>query len=183
MALFDLLGEGAAEPYLEKRKNGLSPAKSLAWHYPITIYFLTLKNYYSMIRYKVISRKNPQTHEKKFYGTAAEVLPVDLNTVANEISNTCTLTVHDIKAVMSALEEAVYNHLLQGQSIRFGDLGSFHARMSSKGAETPEKFTSSMVRGLLVRFTPSANLRKMLNLNATYQRMADPETTQEEEGE
>lgn len=39
LALFDLLGEGAAEPYLEKRKNGLSPAKSLAWHYPITIYF------------------------------------------------------------------------------------------------------------------------------------------------
>lgn len=137
-----------------------------------------------MIRYKVISRKNPQTGEKKFYGTATEVLPVDLNTVANEISNTCTLTAHDIKAVMSALEETVYNHLLQGQSVRFGDLGSFHARLSTKGAETAEAFSSSLIKGLLVRFTPSANLRKQLNLNVTYQRLADPESKDVvEEGE
>ena len=118
-----------------------------------------------MIRYKVISRKNPQTGERKFYGTATEVLPVDLNTVANEISNTCTLTAHNIKAGMSALEETVYNHLLQGQSVRFGDLGSFHARISSKAAATTEAFEQAEhIRGILVRFTPSSKMRYSLSL-------------------
>ena len=55
-----------------------------------------------MFKYRIIGRKNPQTKEKKFYAQGEPVNPVSLSDIANEISGMCTLTAHDIKAVLSA---------------------------------------------------------------------------------
>ncbi|MBR4297373.1 MAG: HU family DNA-binding protein, partial [Bacteroidaceae bacterium] len=70
-------------------------------------------------------------------------------------------------AVISVLEEKIIKALRNGQSVRLGDLGSFHARISSKAAATTDEFTenpSEHIRGLLVRFTPSSKMRYALSL-------------------
>ena len=84
--------------------------------------------------------------------------------LAQEVSDMCTLTAHDIKAVISALEERVYKALRNGQSVRFGDLGSFHPTISSSGTATEEEFSKENIRGIKVRFTPSSKLRYELGL-------------------
>ncbi|MBO5699128.1 MAG: HU family DNA-binding protein [Bacteroidaceae bacterium] len=137
-----------------------------------------------MIRYKLLQRKNPQTAEKKFYAANNIETFVDLNKIAEEIANQCTLTRHDIKAVLSALDEAIYNHLVDGQSVRFGDLGSFRPTLSGKGALTEEEFQTSMIKRVMVRFTPSSTLRNKLDANVKYQRIApEKEKAGEEAGE
>ena len=119
-----------------------------------------------MIKYNLISRKNPITKENAIHASAVPVNPIGLEDIAEEISSQCTLTAHDIKAVISALEEATFKHLRNGDSVRLGDLGSFHARLSSRGAATEEEFSSANLRGIKVRFMPSSKLRFELSLNS-----------------
>ncbi len=49
---------------------------------------------------------------------------MNLEQVATNISRECTVTVHDVKAVLSSLQEQIILALQDGKSVRFGDLGS-----------------------------------------------------------
>ena len=117
-----------------------------------------------MLKYSVISRKNPITKERLFYANLASVNPMGLNQLAQEISSRCTLTVHDIKAVISALEECIFKALRNGQSTRFGDLGSFHPTLSSSGTATKEEFSKANLRSIKVRFVPSTRMRYEMSI-------------------
>ena len=117
-----------------------------------------------MIKYTLISRKNPITKEYAYHATGIPVNPIGLDEIAEEISGKCTVTSHDIKAVISALEEVTFKHLRNGDSVRLGDLGSFHARLSSSGTATEEEFSAENLRGLKVRFMPSSKLRFELSM-------------------
>ena len=112
-----------------------------------------------MIKYLLISRKNPITKEYAYHASAIPVTPVKIDEIAENISATCTATSADVKAVLDALQAQVINCLRNGQSVRLGDLGSFHARLASAGAVTEEDFSAEHVRGIRVRFTPSSKMR------------------------
>lgn len=118
-----------------------------------------------MLKYSVISRKNPITKESLYYANLAPVVPAELDQLAEDISSRCTLTVHDVKAVLSALEECIFKTLRNGQSTRFGDLGSFHLTLSSSGAASEQEFTKENLRGVKVRFTPSSKLRYEISMD------------------
>ncbi len=116
-----------------------------------------------MLNYTIIPRKNPQSRETKFYAQLTPTTPVVLSVLADVISKQSTVTVHDVKAVISALEEHLVNYLLQGNSIRLGDLGSFRLTIRSGGAESEEAFDSNLIKGVSVRFTASRNMRYLLS--------------------
>ena len=101
-----------------------------------------------MLKYNLISRKNPVTKEYAFHASLTPVIPIRLNALAQEVSSNCTVTAHDIKAVVSALEEQIYKMLRNGQSIRLGDLGSFHPTIQSRGAASEEEFSKENIRGV-----------------------------------
>ncbi len=131
-----------------------------------------------MLKYNVISRKNPQNQEVKYYGQLEAATPVKLSTLTDVISKQSTVTVHDVKAVLSALEEHIITHLYNGNSIRLGDLGSFHLTMKSEGTTTKDEFTSSNIKRVCVRFTPSSNMRYLMdksNPNVQFQRVGEAE--------
>ena len=86
-----------------------------------------------MINFDVIQRRNPKDGTVKFYSQAQTSEYMTLEDIAENISRECTVTVHDIKAVLSALEEQIIIALQAGRSVRFGDLGSFHVTLQSKG--------------------------------------------------
>ena len=136
-----------------------------------------------MIKYNVIPRKNPINKEVKYYAQMAPVNPVTLNDVAEAIASNCTVTLHDCKAVLSALQEQIALNLRNGNSVRLGDLGSFHPVMKSSGALSADEFTTSHIKGLKVCFNMSSQMRYMLskqNPSVTFQ-LIKPEEQQEEE--
>ena len=120
-----------------------------------------------MIKYSLISRKNPITKEYLYCAQAQHVTPVKLDEVPESISASCTVSMADIKAVLYALQEEIIKRLRNGQSVRLGDLGSFHARLSAKGAATVQAFEekpSEYLKSVLVRFTPSSKMRWEMNM-------------------
>lgn len=78
-----------------------------------------------MIKYYVANHKSLSDGSVKYFAQFAPVTPVNLNDIANRISKTCTVTEHDVKAVLSALQEQILYSLSDGHSVRLGDLGSF----------------------------------------------------------
>lgn len=93
---------------------------------------------------------------------------IDLAAIAEEISKRCTLTIHDVKACVSALCEVVGEHIGRGHSVQLGELGTFAAGVSlSKrvAAEVPQgqarQVSAFEVRR--VHFTPARQLLQVTN--------------------
>ena len=116
------------------------------------------------MQYNIIERKKPGTQDFKYYGTVVLGEPVGLRKIIAEIEEKCTLTQADIVAVLYALESAVSKHLLNGQSVRFGTLGSFRPTISSEGAESAATWEPRMIKRVRAVFTPSGQMKQNLSL-------------------
>lgn len=117
-----------------------------------------------MLKYRTVPRKNPQTKEVKFYAQLEHVTPMTLDALAKDISDSCTLTLHDVKAVISALEEHISKALRYGKSVRLRDLGSFYPTLSSDGVENEKDFKSTLIKSVNVVFRKSAKMMYGFNV-------------------
>lgn len=116
-----------------------------------------------MIKYKLKEGKNPRTEEPMFYAMPIPVTTVKLDALASEISKECTVTPHDIRAVISAMEEKIIGHLQNGQSVRLGLLGNFCPTLRSRSSKTEKEFTTKNITGISVCFRPSATMKYQLS--------------------
>lgn len=116
-----------------------------------------------MLKYKIVIRKNPSTREKKYHAQLIPVTPVYIEQLAEAISAKCTVTRADVKAVLAALEEQIVQNLQSGNSVRLGDLGSFHPTISTKSANSFEEFTPQNIQRVNVRFRRSAKMAYALS--------------------
>lgn len=119
-----------------------------------------------MIKYIAQTKKNPVTKAVAWYPQVARVEALDLDDIAEKISLTCTVTEHDIKAVLSALQEQVVFALRNGNSVRLGDLGSFRLTMKGDACGTREEVSAEKIKRLRVRFTSGSRLRMLLQSGA-----------------
>ena len=122
-----------------------------------------------MITLHVVKRKNPKDVTKSaFYPSIALQTPVKRNSFYDDIANESTMTKHDLKAGVSALEAQLIKYLKEGYSVRLGDLGSFHVSVKSKkgGKATAADVSSADVKCLRVHFSKSARLRHEFNIAA-----------------
>ena len=119
-----------------------------------------------MLKYSVLCRKNPVNKNVKWYAQIAPPDIVDINKISELIAQNCTLTRHDIVACLSAFQEQLINALMEGKSVRLGDLGSFRVTMHSIGTVTEDAFTSGNIHRLSIRFVPASRLRKTLQIGA-----------------
>ena len=140
------------------------------------------KNSIIMIYYKVIKRKNPKDGTVKFYAQSKNQSYMTLDDVAENISRECTLTVHDVKAALSVLEEQVPLALYEGKSVRFGDLGSFHLTIKSRGVTNKADFKASDVKRVMVRFVRSRAMRSAFDLSNSKIKFANSEAATTKSG-
>jgi predicted histone-like DNA-binding protein len=150
-----------------KKNLPMNVPKHLLKHVPLPYLCSVKQKKTAMIKYIVRNKKNPKDKTKSaFYPVVVKTGYVELDRVAQDISDQCTVTEHDIKGVLSALEEHVIRELQNGHSVRLGDLGSYHLAVNSKkGGKTAAKdVTSEDVKKIRVHFIKSAHLAHAFNL-------------------
>lgn len=142
-----------------------------------------------MINYKAVRKRNPQTKEIKWYPAIVLGNPVLLDELTELIALNCTVTEHDIKAVISALQEQIILALRQGRSVRLGEIGSFRLTMTGKPSDTAEKVKVENITGLNVQFTKSSDLEdafqltsKGISFHKVSPKKEDEETTEPPSG-
>ena len=68
----------------------------------------------------------------------------------------------DIMAILYMAVDCMREQLLEGKKIRLGELGDFSLSLSSKGAETAEKFSSQNIQRVTVSWEPGSEFRNLL---------------------
>ena len=142
------------------------------------------------VTYSVSPRINPRDKEAapKFYGHVQASGDIDIREMSERIQATCTVHKSDVFAVLVALEDVIVEALKSGEIVRLGDLGSLQIGISSKGAETEEDYSESLIKKTRINFRPGSALMGALT-NLTFARVKprytkeDKETEEEEGGE
>ena len=120
------------------------------------------------IKYAMVLRKNTRTGIKSVYAAAVNG-SVDIDQVAKRIAAATTVTYPDVLAVVKALEEEIVSHLANGNAVKLSHLGSFYPTLISKGAEDTAHFSTSLIKGVRVRFRPATKLNKEIAKNAQFE--------------
>ena len=130
-----------------------------------------------MIRYKIVSRKNPSTKAEKFHPALEHPAPIDSQKIIDRIEKKCTLASSDIKAVVDALEVELIDDLRDGNAVRLGDLGSFRPSLRSKGVEKKEDVNASQITRMHVVFVPALRVKRALDVKTGHLQFAKTEMT------
>lgn len=130
-----------------------------------------------MIRYKIVSRKNPSTKAEKFHPALVPPAPIDSQKIIDRIEKKCTLASSDIKAVVDALEVEFIDALRDGNAVRLGDLGSFRPSLRSKGVEKKEDVNASQITRMHVVFVPALRVKRALDVKTGHLQFAKTEMT------
>ena len=127
------------------------------------------------INYYVIPKENPlKEGDTKYYAAAKMKGHIDQEELCQAIAQECTVTEHDVKAILSALQQHIIQKLLQNQSVRLGDLGSFHIKTNCEGVEDPDELSTDNLKAVKVHFRKSARmLREMAVDECKFNKITD----------
>lgn len=117
------------------------------------------------IEYKPVELKNPTklSEPAKWYAKASMTRSVDLEEIAKAISKQSTTVSHiDVYAVLLALTDEIGDRLVNGENIHLGKLGYFRTTLKSKGVETKDKVSSSIIEEAKVRFVAGKALEEKI---------------------
>ncbi|MFY9243301.1 MAG: HU family DNA-binding protein [Polaribacter sp.] len=124
------------------------------------------------IKFKPLARVNPldRAADPKYYAAVVANGSVDFETLAEQISEQCTVTETDCLAVLNVLEQNIVRELKQGRIVRLGKLGNFQVSLSSQGFSGLGEVTASAVKKARILFRPSKKMRNLLS-NLSYQKV------------
>jgi predicted histone-like DNA-binding protein len=117
------------------------------------------------IRYRITKRTNniANTPQTNYILQAVQTGTINLDDIAKQISNECTLSQVDVKMVLMALSEKLQFHLAEGKIVDIEGIGKFKIGFKSKSEDKKENLTPK--RSILkyhLNFQPSAPIKRWL---------------------
>lgn len=113
------------------------------------------------MKFKVIPRKNPQDANAtpKYYAQIVRPESITIEKLSKRISEISPVSELDTQSVLIAFTKVLPEYFIEGASVQLGDLGYFQASLKSHGAETPEDFTASLIKGFSVSYRSSSKVK------------------------
>ena len=109
-------------------------------------------------KFKLVERRNlgkdAATTPRKVYAQAINNGYVSFDELCSDISELCSLTSADVKAVMDRMNYVLDKNLKSGRIVQFGEIGNFRLSVGSSGSASEESFTSAQIRKPKIVFTP-----------------------------
>lgn len=107
-----------------------------------------------------LKRKNSKFNDK-WYARAVQTETVDINTLAEEMEQNCTLKRADIVAVLSELVVTMKRHLQASHRVKLDQLGAFKLTINTTPANTSKEFNAQEnVKSVRVLFQPEVKVNK-----------------------
>jgi len=116
------------------------------------------------------------TEKQNAFATAQYADVMTIEKFARHIAtHGCVYSRADISAILYMAVDCMREQLLEGKKIRLGDLGDFSVSLSSKGAETADKFSAANITEVKVLWDAGSefkNLKKDAEFNLVASRSA-----------
>lgn len=107
--------------------------------------------------------KDASGEEKElYYACSRRGNVTDFDGLAEIITKISSLSKGDILSSLTNIEQVMLWKLIDGDSVRFGDIGTFSIAVTSDGFENPEDITPDKVRATKIVFTPTKKFNKLL---------------------
>lgn len=87
---------------------------------------------------------------------------VDLDSIAESISNSTTISYADVLAVLKSLEFEISRNILNGSAVKLGYLGSFIPSIKTKSQLDVDKVDANTITRFSCRFYPSQKFKHTL---------------------
>lgn len=114
-------------------------------------------------KFRLIQRRNlgkdAASTPKKMYAQAVNNGYVSFDELCVDISELCSLTSADVKAVIDRMNYVLDKNLKAGRIVQFGEIGNFRLSVGSTGSSTEEEFSAANIKKPKIIFTPGAKLR------------------------
>lgn len=117
------------------------------------------------LNYSIAMLKNPQNQDEsaKAYAKSQITRELPLKELSRRVAAQTTASRADVTAVIIATVENMIDGLRAGEQVDFGDLGKFRLQITSRGAETAEKFTTTNITGVNIQFIPGEDLKSIFS--------------------
>lgn len=116
------------------------------------------------ISFIAVGKTNPQNTQApmQYYPRAIQSGVIDLDALAEQVSDSCTATPADCYAVILSLVEVVSKSLENGKIVRLGHLGSFQVSVKGTTSISPAAVDHHNIKSASIIFRPGAKFKKML---------------------
>lgn len=117
------------------------------------------------IHYKVIKAAQPGVKgggSYQYYARINNRKKIELDELAGDIANSCTLRKSDVYAVLIELTERIPDYLLDNCSVQLGQLGIFSLHAQSRASETEEEVNETKITNLNIAFRPGSKIKERL---------------------
>ena len=130
-----------------------------------SLYYKNCKN----MKIKLIQKQNPldRSQPAKWYANAVNAGTKDLKAIATDIAGRSSLTRGDIENVLSNFLDRLPGYLMDGFSVKMGDLGTMRLTLSCDGSDTPETFNTASIKPKL-KFVAGVDMKAEI-AKTTYQ--------------
>ena len=126
------------------------------------------------VPFKKIPRKDPRKTDAvtKYYPQLVTLgANASLEDMAYVMKEKSSLTLGDIKNVITNFVEALIDKLYSGQSVNIKDFGVFSLSARTVGAETVEECTAKNIKAVKINFRPSTTIRPDVNATRAGQKI------------
>lgn len=113
---------------------------------------------------KTVMRNNPLDKDAapKFYPVQKTIQMIDETTVAEQIADETTLNPAEALMAIRQLRKVLLRELLNSNSVKLGNWGSFGITLNTEGADTKDAVKATHVKRVNVRFTPGTEMKEAL---------------------
>ena len=118
------------------------------------------------VTYKRVFRKNPATKDGTGKFHPQLVIwgkPATLESLATQMKESSSLTMGDIKSVLTNFVTAMRTELYNGHSVNIAGFGVFRLAASTRGSDTREKCNADLIKSVRILFRASSSIRPTLN--------------------
>ena len=118
------------------------------------------------INYKIKKVVDAVSKDKKdvFRAFAVKMTTFDSESLAEFISDQCSLTSADVKGIMAILCDAIHYYASDSYIVDLDYLGNFRYSPKAPIISDPKNFTSRMINGVKVIYNPGSSIKRKLSL-------------------
>lgn len=126
------------------------------------------------IEFDIYPSPTPPNSDKEttYHARVANSDTITTDDIAHNIHQRCTLTISDIKAVLSELHDELIYHLCKGNHVYLEGIGYFRLTLSAPSDITPTNMHQQRIGIKAVDFRADNSLKKELTEKATFKRTA-----------
>ncbi len=97
----------------------------------------------------------------KYYGVSTMRKTVSQRTIEEEVKSATALERGDVQSAITTLTDCIKKHLMDGDIVKFDELGAFSLTFTSKGTTNEADYNpTTCIKQFNVQFRPSVALKK-----------------------